>query len=81
MIEEDYTPEPADVDRLLHDRSFRAIIKRVRDDQISLFVQSHPSQSDVREEAHQMIRALDKLEQAMRSVVVDEAIKMKRKGR
>lgn len=68
----------ADVDRLHADPAFQAIIDKVRSDQIATFVQSSKFDTDTREEAHAIIRALDKIEQALRSIVTAEAIKLKR---
>ena len=71
----------ADVERLLNDSTFIAILNKVRSDQITAFTSSTASEVDVRENAHQILRALDKIEAALRSVITDEAIKEKREGR
>lgn len=75
------TVTAADADRILGDAAFRAILKKVRDDQISKFVNSHSTQPEMRESAHQVLRAIDEIEMAFKSVKDDEAVKLKRKGR
>lgn len=69
----------ADVDRLYADPAFQAIIDKVRSDQIAAFVQSARADVEVRESAHAIVQALDKIEQALKSIVTDEAMKLKRK--
>jgi phosphomevalonate kinase len=72
----------SDVARIINDETFRAIIDKVRADQVSTFVNSHRVDTEAREEAHSILRALDKIEQALQSVMSEEAIKQKReKGR
>ena len=68
-----------DAKRLLNDETFCAIIEKVRNQQVSTFVNSAKSDTDLREEAHSILRAIDKIEQALQSVITDEAIKEKRK--
>jgi len=75
------TVTAADADRVLRDSAYRAIISKVRSDQIAIFTNSKASDTEAREEAHAVIRALDKIEQAFKSVKDDEAVKLKRKGR
>jgi len=75
------TVSAADVDRVLRDSTFRAILEKVRSDQVAVFMNSAASDTEAREEAHAVIRALSKIEQAFKSVKDDEAIKLKRKGR
>lgn len=67
-----------DIDRMRNDSTFTAILDSVRSDQIQIFVQSGASDTEKRENAHSIIRALDKIEQALQSVVTEEAIKTKR---
>jgi len=69
----------ADVDRLLSDASFSAILRKVKDDQINLFLNSARSDIDKREEAYSIIKAVEKIEQALIGIKSDEAIKEKRK--
>lgn len=73
------TLKATDVQRLQRDETFKAIIEKVRSDQVATFVQSNKNDTELREEAHSILRALDKIEQVMKSVLTDEAIKMKRK--
>ena len=68
----------ADVERILNDSCFRAIMNKVRTDQVNTFINSAPGETEAREEAHTILRALDKIEQAFRSVLTEEAIKEKR---
>jgi len=72
------TVTKADVERILRDSCYRAIMQKVRDDQVSTFIHSAPGETEAREEAHTILRALDKIEQAFKSVVTEEAIKEKR---
>ena len=69
----------SDVDRLRADPAFSAILDKIRNDQVAAFAQSARSDVDVRENAHAIIQALDKIEQALQAVITDEAIKLKRK--
>ena len=69
----------ADVQRLLNDDVFKEVLKRVRDDQIAIFVNSGRWDVEEREDAKHILRAMDKVEQALQAVKSDEAIKEKRK--
>jgi ketopantoate reductase len=69
----------ADVQRLLNDDVFKEILKRVRQEQIDIFVNSNRWDVEEREDAKRILRAMDKVEQALQSVRSDEAIKEKRK--
>lgn len=74
--------DAGDVGRLLADTTFKAILDKVRADQVSTFVNSSKADTESREEAHAMLRAVDKIEQALQAVITEEAIKQKRsKGR
>lgn len=68
----------ADVERITSDATFQAIMNKVRSEQIEAFAQSARVDVQIREDAHSIIQALDKIEQALRSVIADEAIKEKR---
>lgn len=70
---------PDHVRRFLHDPTYKAILDKVRLDQLNAFRHSKSDEMDKREEAHAIIRALDKIEQALHTVLADEAIKEKRK--
>jgi hypothetical protein len=69
----------ADVQRLLNDDVFKEVIHRVRQEQIDIFVHSGRWDVEEREDAKHILRALDKVEQALQAVRSDEAIKEKRK--
>jgi hypothetical protein len=69
----------ADVQRLLNDDVFKEILKRVRQEQIDIFVNSGRWDVEEREDAKHILRAMDKVEQALQAVRTDEAIKEKRK--
>jgi hypothetical protein len=69
----------ADVQRLLNDDVFKEVIHRVRQEQIDIFVNSARWDVEEREDAKHILRAMDKVEQALQSVRSDEAIKEKRK--
>lgn len=68
----------ADVNRLLLDDTFKEALRRVRQQQIDIFVNSKYSEDTLRD-AKYMVEAINKIEQALKSVVSDEAIKEKRK--
>lgn len=69
----------ADVQRLLNDDVFKEVIHRVRQEQIDIFVNSGRWDVEEREDAKHILRAMDKVEQALQAVRSDEAIKEKRK--
>ena len=72
----------SDVERLLADTAFGDILESIRTEQVQIFIKSAASDTEAREDAHSIIRALDKIEQALKSVMTEEAIKEKRnKGR
>lgn len=72
----------AEVGRLLDDPTFKAIMSKIRQDQVDVFMRSGKQDTELREDAHSILRALDKIEQALKSVQTEEAIKQKReKGR
>lgn len=64
-----------DAKYLLQDTIFLTIVKAVRDDQVEVFTRSRADQAGLREEAHAMLRALDKLTAKLQSVIDDEAMK------
>lgn len=67
----------ADVKRLLQDDTFKEALSRVRKQQIDIFVNCHYSEETLRD-AKYMMEAISRIEQALQSVVSDEAIKEKR---
>lgn len=69
----------ADVQRLLNDDVFKEVIHRIRTEQIDIFVNSGRWDVEEREDAKHILRAMDKVEQALQAVRSDEAIKEKRK--
>jgi len=71
----------ADVERILRDSTYRAIMNKVREDQINAFVRSAATETANREEAHSILRALSKIEQAFKSILDDGAVKHKREIR
>jgi len=71
-------PTASDVDRLMRDDTFKAIIEQVKNDQINIFINSARHGTQEREDAHAMFQAVVKIEQALKSVITEEAIKQKR---
>jgi dTDP-4-dehydrorhamnose reductase len=69
----------ADVQRLLNDDTFKEVIHRVRQEQIDIFVNSNRWDIEEREDAKHILRAMDKVVQALESVKSDQAIREKRK--
>ena len=69
----------ADVQRLLNDDTFKEVIHRVRQEQIDIFVSSNRWDIEEREDAKHILRAIDKVVQALESVKSDQAIREKRK--
>ena len=69
----------ADVQRLLNDDTFKAVIHRVRQEQIDIFVNSNRWDIEEREDTKHILRAMDKVVQALESVKSDQAIREKRK--
>lgn len=68
-----------DAARLLRDDAFKAILEEVRSQQVATFVNSVKKDTELREEAHSILRAVDKIEQALQAVITEDAIKQKRK--
>ena len=67
--------------RLKNDTAFKQFMDDVRDDQIRIFTSSEASDVDAREEAHAIIRALNKIEVFLDATIAAEAIlDRKRKG-
>jgi len=67
-----------DVQRILRDETFQEIIRRVRQQQIDIFVNCHRAEDEALKDAKYMLEAISRIEQALQSVVADEAIKKKR---
>jgi len=70
----------SDVQRILVDETFKEMVRRVRQEQIDIFVNSHRADSDALNDAKYMLEAISKIEQALQAVVTDEAIKKKREN-
>lgn len=68
----------ADVRRLLQDDTFKEALHRVRQQQIDIFVNGNRQDDEALKDAKYMLEAVSKIEQALQSVVSDEAIKEKR---
>lgn len=52
----------AQAERLAADSAFQALIQDVRNDAISQFLNSEPNDAEARDDAHAMVRALEKIE-------------------
>jgi dihydroxyacetone kinase DhaKLM complex PTS-EIIA-like component DhaM len=63
----------AKVKQLLADETFKAVMESVKNQQIAVFVDTGSSQ-EARESAHQIIRALGRIENYINSVLTDEKI-------
>lgn len=63
----------AGIRRLQGDEAFRYLVEKTKKDQGDVFFNPHSSDDD-REEAHQIIRALGKIEDRMAQILQDEAI-------
>lgn len=63
----------AGVRRLQRDEAFADLIAQIKKDQGDVFFNPHSSYED-REEAHTIIRALEKIEGRMAQILQDEAI-------
>lgn len=67
--------------RLKNDTAFKQFVDDVRDDQMRIFANSDASDIDAREEAHAIIRALNKIEMFLDAAIAAEAmLDRKRKG-
>jgi hypothetical protein len=63
----------AHVKRLKNDESFNMLLDEIREDTANVFLNPHSSSED-REDAHQIVRALAKIEDRMAVILTDEAI-------
>jgi|14BtaG_2_1085337.scaffolds.fasta_scaffold03298_2 hypothetical protein len=63
---------------LINDDTFKDVIAQVMERQIAVFMDVH-STKDERDDAHDIVRALDKITSYMSSVIDDEKISKKRK--
>ncbi len=64
---------------LLNDEHFHFVMKDLRQRQVDVFVNSAPHQVEQREEAHVILRALGKIEEALQSDV-DAGVLLDKKG-
>lgn len=65
---------PQDVRRLMQDATFKAILDKVRNDQCTVFLHSNTQDVEMREEAHTIIRATFKIEQALQAILTEEVM-------
>ena len=74
--------EADEAKRLKKDTAFLRFMDDVRDDQMRVFANSEASDVDVREEAHAIIRALNKIEMFLDAAIAAEAMldRKQRKG-
>jgi len=74
--------EADEAKRLKKDTVFVRFMDDVRDDQMRVFANSEASDVDVREEAHAIIRALNKIEMFLDAAIAAEAMldRKQRKG-
>jgi len=63
----------ARIRQLMRDETYREVMQEVRTKQVGVFLSSNAT-IDTIEEAHQIVVALDKIEQYMQSVLDDEAV-------
>lgn len=74
--------EADEAKRLKKDTAFLRFMDDVRDDQMRVFANSEASDVDAREEAHAIIRALNKIEMFLDAAIAAEAMldRKQRKG-
>jgi hypothetical protein len=74
--------EADEAKRLKKDTAFMRFVDDVRDDQMRVFANSEASDIDAREEAHAIIRALNKIEMFLDAAIAAEAMldRKQRKG-
>lgn len=63
-----------DAKRLKNDTAFKQFVKDVRDEQIRLFTTSRAQDVEQREEAHAILRALDKIEVELDAAIMAETL-------
>ncbi len=67
----------AEIRRLQNDEAFQYLLKSIKEDQSSIFLNPHSSAED-REAAHNIVIALSKIEDRIAQIILDEAIFDKR---
>ena len=63
-----------DAKRLKNDTAFKQFVKDVRNEQIRLFTTSAAQDIEQREEAHAILRALDKIEVELDAAIMAETL-------
>lgn len=63
-----------DAKRLMNDTAFKQFMSDVREDQKSIFANSMPDELSVREEAHAILRAVNKIEQLLNAAIAAETM-------
>ncbi|MCP4791566.1 MAG: hypothetical protein GY881_15150 [Gammaproteobacteria bacterium] len=68
-----------DAEHLLRNDTFIKVFDIIRKEQVDKFINTSKDDINAREEAHDIVLALKKIENRLQSVITDEAIKDKRK--
>ena len=68
----------SEAEYLIKDETFIKIFDIIKQEQVNLFLNTSSSLED-REDAHRMVRVLNKFERILKNVIVDEVRKEKRK--
>jgi hypothetical protein len=81
-VTNDIRIEADEAKRLKKDTAFMRFVGDVREDQMRVFANSEASEIDAREEAHAIIRALNKIEMFLDAAIAAEAMldRKQRKG-
>jgi hypothetical protein len=81
-VTNDIRIEADEAKRLKKDTAFMRFVDDVREDQMRVFANSEASEIDAREEAHAIIRALNKIEMFLDAAIAAEAMldRKQRKG-
>lgn len=72
MNESEIKAKSQDAQRLMADSAFTDFVEEVRKDQLGLFANSAAADTETREGAHAMLRALNLLESKLKSKISDE---------
>ena len=68
----DIRKEAARARTLQNDETFKSLIDKVREEQVSLFLNSSAEMVEQREDAHAMVRALNTIEGFLQAAIDDE---------
>jgi len=68
----DIRKEAARARALQNDETFKSLIGKVREEQVSFFLNSSAEMVEQREDAHAMVRALNTIEGFLQSAIDDE---------